>query len=237
MFEKIRTKRAYSHIVEQILNLVERGELLAGDKLPPEIVLTERFGISRPTLREALSALEVLGIVEARGGDGNYIKNQLNIESLRYQSKELEQEISPEELLESRKLLEADIAELAARKSERSDITAIEKNLSKFKSLIEGESEEIDYERLGQLDRSFHLLLAKATHNAALIQMMRFVIRGLKGLIWTNLKEKSLATPVRRKKYLSEHEAVLQAVRNRNPKKAREVMYNHIDGIEKDLFG
>jgi GntR family transcriptional repressor for pyruvate dehydrogenase complex len=199
--------------------------------------LTERFGISRPTLREALSALEVLGIVEARGGDGNYIRDQLDIESIRYQSRELEQEIRPEELLESRKLLEADIAEVAARKSEPSDITAIEKNLSQFRSMIEGESEEIDYQRLGQLDRSFHLLIAKATHNAALTQMMRFVIRGLKGHIWINFKEKSLATPIRRKKYLSEHEALLQAVRNRNPKKAREVMHKHIEGVEKDLFG
>jgi len=237
MFEKVHPQKAYTFIIEQIFDLVERGELKQGDRLPSELVLTEQFGVSRPTVRQALSALEILGVIETKGGKGNFIRDQLDLESLKYRSKGLERQISPAELLESRKLLEADIADLAAVKSEASDIKAIEKCLNQFKRQIKRDLKEIDFDKIGQLDRDFHLLLAKATHNSALLQMMRFIIRGLRGEMWVNLKKKSLATPGHLEKYLAEHEAIFKAIKDRNKKEARDIMYRHIDDVERDLFG
>ena len=236
MFEKIHPQKAYTFIIDQIHDLVERGELKEGDRLPSEMILTGQFGVSRPTVRQALSALEILGVIETKGGKGNFIKENLDLESLKYRSKGLERQTSPAELLESRKLLEADISELAAVKSEASDIKAIEESLKRFKRQIKRDLKEIDYDKIGQLDRDFHLLVAKATHNSALLQMMRFIIRGLRGELWVNLKKKSLATPGHLEKYLGEHEAVFKAIKDRNRKAARDIMYKHINDVERDLF-
>jgi GntR family transcriptional regulator, transcriptional repressor for pyruvate dehydrogenase complex len=235
MFNRIQTPKRYTFIVDQVLDLLEQGQLTKGDKLPSEAALTEMFGVSRATVRQALSALEVLGVIEAMAGKGNYVKNRIDISALRYRSKALGREISPEELLETRKFLESDVAEVAARKSKPSDLHALDKCLNEFRAQIK--SKEIDYSKLGQLDRNFHLLLAKATHNAALVQMMRFIIRSLRGQVWINLKSKSLATPGHLEKYLADHEAVLKALQSENGQNARNIMYQHIHSIEKDLFG
>ncbi len=71
--KKVKRKRIYIEVIDQILSLIKSGELNYNEKLPPETVLVEKFGISRPTIREALSALEVLGVLESRTGDGTYI--------------------------------------------------------------------------------------------------------------------------------------------------------------------
>ena len=237
MFNKIQPQKAYVYILQQILDLVQNGKLKAGDKLPPESILTQNFGASRPTIRQALSALEVLGVIETKGGKGSYVQNHLNFDYLRYQSTELERATSPAELLESRKLLEACIAELAAVKSTPEDIALLEKNFHKYKDSIEKSSGKIDHDKLFQLDMEFHLLLVKSTHNRALIQMMRYTVRGLKGQVWIKLKEKSLGIPGRLNRCLEEHHDILEAVRRRHHQEAREKMFQHISGIEMNFFG
>ncbi len=237
MFNKIQPQKAYVYILQQILDLVQNGKLKAGDKLPPEFTLTQNFGASRPTIRQALSALEVLGVIETKGGKGSYIQDHLNFDYLRDQSMELERITSPAELLESRKVLEASIAELAAVKSTSEDIALLEKNFDKYKDSIKKSPGKIDHDKLFQLDMEFHLLLGKSTHNRALIQMMRYTVRGLKGQVWIKLKEKSLGIPGRLKSCLKEHHEILEAVRSRNQQEAREKMFQHISGIEINFFG
>jgi len=236
MFQKIQARKSYAYIMEQIISLVKSGKLKPGDKLPPETTLTKNFGASRPTVRQALTALEVLGIVRSQGGKGNYIQDHLDFDSLQYKSRELERSISPAELIESRKLVEPEIAQLAAVKNTPEDIIMIDKSLSNFRELLNEDPTRIDYDKLFQLDREFHLLIAKATHNAALVQVMKYVVRGLKGPMWVKLKGKSLAIPGRFEKYLSEHSEILRSIKNLDEKKAREAMHKHIRGIEKDFF-
>jgi len=81
MFEKVQTRKVYMEIVEQIQDLIKRGRLKPGDKLPAERILADKLGVSRPPLREALSALEILGIIESRGGKGNFIKDSFDLTS------------------------------------------------------------------------------------------------------------------------------------------------------------
>jgi len=104
-------------IVEQVLDLIKEGKLKPGDKLPPEQVLAENFGTSRPSVREALSALEILGITESRGGKGNFIKDTPRSPLYEQEVMELEKEESPFEILEARKAVEIEIAELAGKKA------------------------------------------------------------------------------------------------------------------------
>ena len=236
MFKKIPNLKAYSYIVEQILHLIESGNLIQGEKLPSEVILAEKFGVSRPTIRQALSALEVLGVIECVGGKGNFIRDQINLESLRYQSRKLEGQISPEEILECRKIVEPGIAVLAARKAEQSDILDLERCVDEYGNLIQSKYDKIVFEKIVQNSRAFHLALAKATHNAALVQIMRFVIRTAKTEVWLNLENKMLARRDRLEKHLSEHEDILSSVKNRNDEKAKEIMQGHIESIGKDVF-
>ena len=230
MFEKVQTRKVYMEIVEQIQNLIKEGKLKSGDKLPPERILAEKLGVSRPPLREAISALEILGIIESRGGKGNFIKNTFNSTSYAQRLKELEKEESPFELLEARKVVETEIAGLAAEKASSEDIKEIEEALDEMRNALN------DTPRAMEFDRQFHVAIAKAAHNSILFQMMNFLADGLKESLWVNIKEKSWALPGHPQKYLEEHTKLLEAIKNGDKKLARRTMYNHLADVEVDLL-
>jgi len=230
MFEKIKTKRVYMVIVEQIRNLLKEGKLKPGDKLPSEQALTEEFGTSRASVREALSALEILGVTESRAGKGNFIRDDLSSPSYKKKFEELEKEESPFEILEARKAVETEIARLAANKATGEDITGIEKSLKSMRKVINNIPEVMEF------DREFHVNIAKAAHNNLLFSMMIYLADGLKEKLWINLKEKSWALPGRPQKYLKEHTQILNAIKNKDTESAYEKMYEHLLGVEKDLL-
>ena len=172
-------------IVEQVRDLIKEGKLKPGDKLPPEQVLAEKFGTSRPSVREALSALEILGITESRGGKGNFIKDTPRSPLYEQKVMELEEEESPFELLEARKAVEIEIAELAAKKATTKDIDAISESLNEMKGALS------NIPRMMELDGEFHPSIARAAHNNLLFSMMIYLTDILKEKLWINLKEKS----------------------------------------------
>lgn len=217
-------------IVEQIRDLIKKGELKLGDKLPSEQTLAGQFGTSRPSVREALSALEILGVIESRGGKGNFIRNNLNSPLYEQRFKELEEEESPFELLEARKLMEAQIAELAAERATEEDIAAIQESLER----MEGAGSNIS--EIMKFDREFHVNIARAAHNAIFLSMMVSLAEGLKEKLWVNLKKKSWGTPGHSQKYLKEHIQILNAIKNRDSKVASSKMCDHLAGVEEDLL-
>jgi len=176
MFEKVQTKKVYMEIVEQIQKLIKDGRLKPGDKLPPERILAKKLGVSRPPLREALSALEILGIIESRGGKGNIIRDSFDPDALKQRFRELEQEESPFEILEARKMIEMQITALAAKKATEEDIAAIQGSLEKMKNVFPNISKVMEF------DREFHLNIAKAAHNSVLFSMMGYLADGLKNI-------------------------------------------------------
>ena len=230
MFKKVRTKKVYMHIVEQIQDLLKEGKLKPRDKLPSEHILAEKFGASRPSVREALTALEILGITESRGGKGNFIRNNLNSPLYEQRFKELEGEESPFELLEARKVVETEIAGLAAEKATKEDIAAIQDSLDKMRDAITNISEVME------LDREFHINIAKAAHNNILFSIMTSLAEGLKEKLWVKLKEKSWNILGHPQKYLKEHAEIFNAIKNKDSKDASKRMYNHLAGVEKDLL-
>ena len=230
MFKKVQTKKVYMKIVEQVRDLIKEGRLKPGDKLPPEQVLAEEFGTSRPSVREALSALEILGITESRGGKGNFIKDNFNFPLYEQKFRELEEEESPFELLEARKVLETEIVGLAAKKATEEEITAIQGSLNKMKDAMTNIPEIMEF------DREFHINIAKAAHNSLLFSMMIYLTDLLKEKLWINLKEKSWSIPGHTQKYFEEHNEILKAIKNKDSKRARNRMYDHLAGVERDLL-
>jgi len=231
VFKKVKTKKVYMKIVEQIQDLMKGGKLRPGDKLPPEHILAEKFGTSRPSVREALSALEILGVTESRGGKGNFIRDNLSSSPLYEQKfRELEEEESPFELLEARKAVETEIAGLTAEKATSEDIREIEKALDRMKNVLN------DTPRAMEFDREFHIALAKAAHNSVLFQMMNYLADGLKESLWVKIKEKSWALPGHPQKYLEEHTKLLGAIKKGDKKVARRIMYSHLADVEEDML-
>jgi len=230
VFNKVQTKKVYMKIVEQIRDLIKEGRLKPGDKLPPEQILAEKFGTSRPSVREALSALEILGITESRGGKGNFIKDNLSTPSYEQKYRELEEEESPFELLEARKVVETEIVGLAAKKATEEEITVIQESLNKMKGAVTNIPEIMEF------DREFHINIAKAAHNNLLLSMMIYLADLLNEKLWIKMKEKSWSVPGRPQKYFEEHTEILNAIKNKDSKGARNRMYEHLAGVEKDLL-
>jgi GntR family transcriptional repressor for pyruvate dehydrogenase complex len=217
-------------IVEQIRDLIKEGRLKPGDKLPPEQILAEKFGTSRPSVREALSALEILGITESRGGKGNFIKDNPDTPLYEQGFRELEEEESPFEILEARKAVETEIVGLAAKKATKEDIVSIRESLDKMKSAM------TNIPGIMEFDREFHINIAKAAHNSLLFSMMTYLADLLKEKLWINLKEKSWSIPGRPQKYFEEHTEIFCAIKNKDSEDARKRMYDHLAGVEKDLL-
>jgi len=230
VFNKVKTKKVYMKIVEQVRDLIKEGRLKPGDKLPPEQVLAEKFGTSRPSVREALSALEILGITESRGGKGNFIKNNFHFPLYEQKLRELEEEESPFELLEARKAVEIEIAELACKKATLEDIEAISKSLNEMKGAVS------NIPRMMELDGEFHLNIARAAHNNLLFSMMTYLSNLLKEKLWVNMKEKAWNLPGIPQKYLKEHTEIFNAIKNKDSKNARKQVYHHLADVEKDLL-
>src|SRR5215218_8540447 len=161
--QAVENRRLYRQIADQIAALIERGEYGPGARLPPERDLAKQLGVSRPSVREALIALEVEGYVEVRIGSGVYVAGPRAGEP----PAALPADSGPFELIRARWLIEAECAALAAKSATRAQIRAIEEAL-----------DGMDAERERGVvplaaDRQFHLRIAEASGNSALALVVK----------------------------------------------------------------
>ncbi len=242
MFEQVQNKKYYMQIVSQIRNSILGGKLKVGDKLPAERILAQEFGTSRASIREALSAMEMLGLVESRSGYGNFIKADANESSLDGEMlKELIKDHSPYEIFESRLELEPSLSALAAERSTKEEKTALQSILSKLSSLsavlkneMNGKTDEID--AYMEEDRKLHLLIARAAHNSVLFAMFSGVSLMMKEAHWKTLKTKGLVRKGNISKYEKNHTIIVNAICSGEANVARKEMRKHILDLKKDLF-
>src|SRR5437660_7034443 len=164
--QSIEPRRLYRQIADQIRTLIRSGEFPAGSRLPPERDLARQLGVSRPSVREALIALEVEGLVEVRIGSGIYVltpnRNALD---------EIDQQTTsgPFELLRARWVIEGECAALAAKSAKKAQLAAIEEALELMQREMEGETQPLNADRL------FHLRIAEGTGNGALVQVVKLL--------------------------------------------------------------
>src|SRR5499427_417964 len=128
--QTVENRRLYRQIADQIAALIEKGEYGVGERLPPERDLAKQLGVSRPSVREALIALEVEGYVEVRVGSGVYVSGTGASSS----AAELPADSGPFELIRARWLIEAECAALAAKAATRAQIRAMEEALEQMES-------------------------------------------------------------------------------------------------------
>jgi len=178
---KIKHVKLYENVVEEIKELIRKKKLKEGDRLPTEKELIKKLSVSQGTLREAFRTLESIGLIESIPGKGRFIRK-----SKRNNFGDAEDVIfsleksSLLDLLEAREIIEAKIVELAAQRATEDDIRIIEQVLNKMRKVI-----EVDRRRNTLfLDRiiSFHFVVAKATHNIVLYNMLKQPIELLRGI-------------------------------------------------------
>ncbi|BAD39082.1 FadR/GntR family transcriptional regulator [Symbiobacterium thermophilum] len=232
-FERVSSQRIYQQIVDQITRMVQEGTLRPGDRLPPERQLAEEFGVSRSAVREALSALRMLGLVEARVGEGTFVTqppDERFISPLALVLTIEQSEAVGRELLELRAALEAESAALAAVRREAEDLAAMEEALGDMeRDLQEG--------RLGaEADWRFHDAVASASGNSLLLQTMRSLSDTMKEALGL-YREQLLRIPGMGRTLLQDHLEILEAIRNQDAAAARERMLKHITRVQEHLYG
>jgi GntR family transcriptional repressor for pyruvate dehydrogenase complex len=229
MFKPIKTKRVYEQIVEQIKELMKQGDLKPGDKLMCERELSDKLGVSRTSVREALSALAFLGILESRHGEGTFIaevSEQLLIEPLAlFMAMDREASL---ELLEVRKMMESYAAELAA-------VRADEEDIKKIKEALELMEQDFKQNILGEEnDATFHYSIAEATGNRMLVKMMNLISDLLVQNMRSSRQYMFYKNNNAEKLYL-QHLNIFNAIKEGNHALAKKEMFDHLDFVEKEL--
>jgi len=221
--QAIDSDRLYRRIARHLSELISNGEFRPGERLPPERELAKQLAVSRPSVREALIALEVEGWVEIRVGSGVFVKSlrRLALPSL----KEGE---GPFELLRARAIVEGETAALAAKKATAEEIaeirTAVEELQRSHSSGVRSDS----------ADRRFHVAIAKAAHNGPLAAVVQLLWDQGRGSVWKQM-EKHFSTPALRAATIRDHRAVLAAIEARQPQNARKAMHQHLARVDREF--
>ena len=230
MFDSVKSDKVSHHIIDQIRNAIFDGKLRPGDKLPSERELTEKFKVSKATLREALLSLEVLGFLQIRKGvSGGAFVTEVDMMKARdsFTNFLLFKNLSLKDLTEVRLLLEPYIAEKAT-------LAITQEDLHRLGTLIKDASraikKNIDFEsRKDEIE--FHRIIAAITGNPILMFILDFVENLL-------IDTKEILGPGEEfsKKVLRAHKRIYDGLLKRNVQKVREEMVRHIREVEKDLL-
>ncbi|HEV2977177.1 MAG TPA: FadR/GntR family transcriptional regulator [Casimicrobiaceae bacterium] len=218
--QSIEPRRLYRQIADQIRTLIRSKEFPAGTRLPPERDLARQLGVSRPSVREALIALEVEGLVEVRIGSGIYV---LGPRSDGESGVPVQSALGPFELLRARWVVESECAAWAARFAKRPHIAAIEEALQQMQSVKDREKRQ---PLAG--DRLFHLRVAEATGNGALVAVVKMLWEERMGPLFMQL-EHHYDNPRLWTSAIAEHRLVLDAIIRHDAAGARAAMQRHLD--------
>lgn len=226
MLKAVRKKRAYEDIVKQIRHLIEKGKLKRGDQLPTERELSETLKVSRTTVREAIFSLELIKLVQRRQGEGTYViasSEEALVQPLA--SALFHEKDDMMDILFIRKIIEPEVAHLAAKNATPEEINELEKILK------EQERETASGESTTRTDSNFHHLLFHMTKNKALERLLLALFD-----LMEKTREKYFQTEERKQKSLDGHQNIFAAIKSGNPKAAREAMRRHIENVENILF-
>lgn len=212
-------ERLYITVFNKISSLIKEGEYPVGSRLPTERELAERFEVSRPTIREAIIALEAKEEVSVKAGSGVYVlgNNLINDDFSR--------EISAFELLEARVLLEGEAAALAARMIKPEEVKALEKALRKI------ELEDIKDKTASGADRQFHTIIAQATHNKVIAKQIGFLWDIQENLNHINLAHNAVCEDEDRGTRVADHVAIYDAIAAGDATAARASMREHFSDL------
>ena len=221
----IKVQRLYRQVAQQLQDLIGQGVFEVGQRLPSERDLAEQFGVSRPTIREAMIALEIAGQVEVKSGSGVYVLSQVR----KRRWMDSDQGPGPFEILEARRLIEGETCALAAERISDEQLARLEELLGEM------EQENKREDAAEQADERFHRSIADAAGNSALSATI--------GWLWELRNESGISTHFHQRvreegsrPIIADHRAILDGLQARDPKKARRAMDKHLKRVISNLL-
>jgi len=230
-FEKIHAEKLSAAVVRQIEQLILRGILRPGERLPSERELSDRLGVSRPSLRDAVADLQVRGLLESRPGAGIYVAEVLGSAfSPALVALFASHEEAVFDYLAFRRDMEGLAAERAARLGSDTDLKVIDAIFTKMEA---AHSKRDPGDEAG-LDAAFHMAIIEASHNVIMLHMMRSMYDLLKQGVFYN-RQMMFRNKTTRSVLLDQHRAINQTLQARDPLAAREAVSTHLDYVEAAL--
>ena len=225
-FEAILTPRRYQQVADKISEEIDAGRLAAGSRLPPERELAVQFGVSRPTIREALIALEIMDLIEIRPGAGIFVKASPPARS----GVQPVTGPGPFEILEARRIVEGEIAALVAPQISERTIARLEDCIA-----LMVEENAADYTSYVG-DRRFHETIAAETQNSALVDIVKYFWEQRSTAPLSLRLHEQVAPAEIRLKAVDEHRLIVDAFRSHSAEAARRAMQRHMTRVMRALL-
>lgn len=230
MFSPIKSTKVYEQVIEQIRSMIDEGTLKKGDKLPSERNLVQQLQVSRASIREALRALEVIGLIECKQGEGSYIKASFQDNLFEPLSIMFMLEGSnKDEIWELRKIMEVEASGLASKRITDEQLRELKALTQEF---INCEDEDINAE----IDKRFHYKIAECSGNVLIFDILKAVstlvdhfIKDARKLILVHKGNKEIL--------FSQHNAIYLAMEEHSSAAARKAMREHLDFANKYKIG
>lgn len=228
LIREVRPERLYALVVRQLLELMSSGQLKTGQRLPSERELSLRFAVSRASMRQALTALEVLGVVHVRAGSGVYVGEKPGPDVIGMAAR-LTATAGPLEILESRLLFEPGVAALASARRTTDD-------LDLMAAQIESMTRELSLGLDGwEPDVGFHNAVADATHNQSVVTLARLLHEQMTQPLWSLMRSRNLRRADHARRYLTHHSRIYDAIARADEAGAERLMRAHIEAVMTDL--
>lgn len=223
--QAVEPQRLYRQIAEQLRQLIAAGEFVVGSRLPAERELALQLGVSRPSVREALIALEVEGAIEVRTGSGIYVKSSAP-RALALGSEDTPTSWGPLEVMRARIVVESEVAALAATHADSQAIAAMRAGLQQMRQAARRK----EVPRHG--DEAFHAAIAQACGNSVLLDTVRRYWQARDGQLFERLGD-YFENPQSWQAAIEEHEQVLGAIEAHDAPAARKAMQKHLKQAHK----
>lgn len=226
-YEKVNVQKSHELVLEHLKNQIITGQLTVGQKLPSVVDLAKLFGVGRSTMREALSALKAMGWLNIQHGGGTYVSAILPLQA---DDDDLFQKAeSIQELLQIRLILETGCAGLAARNRNSEDLIQLQFIIDQM------QSNTFDEAKSEQADVDFHVMIAKATHNSLIIQLMESLSSKIHSMMKDTRKLWFFSERSSSMRLIEEHREIYQYILEQNEALAVERMGQHIEKVERIL--
>lgn len=232
MSQLVKTQKLFEQIALVLEERIVRGVYSAKSKLPPERQLAEEFGVSRPSIRDALRVLTTRHLLEARQGDGYYVSDQLQREFVGgWQDLLQNHDYLESDVLDFRRSLEGMMAGLAAKRRTDTDLERIEYWLLQIDAAVKRKSVKLQ----SQADVNFHQAIAEASHNVLFIQLSASLLRILHQHTQQNLANMFSVDDDAKVSLRTQHHAIFAAIRDKDGVLAQNLASAHIDYVETSL--
>ncbi|NPV92690.1 MAG: FadR family transcriptional regulator [Firmicutes bacterium] len=222
-FKNVQPRKLGDQVIQQLQEKISLGELKPGDKIPTETELMSMLGVGRSTIREAVRVLVKAGLLEVRQGDGTYVLDRTNsLEPLDYRLRRA----AILEVYEVRRILELEIAKLAAKRRTEDDLVRMRESLDKRREAKRRD----DNRAFVESDLNFHLAVAAASKNSVLTDLFLSFSNALGDALEKLVSDRNLF-----KNQISIHEQVLDAIERKDEQAAEQWTAENLDRTMKDL--